>query len=146
MSTNDQPHSTPAQYRYYRGADGCDDAFFIEDTRNGQIVMGIYFWDDHTGEAAEAEAKAKLVVQALSMPGGWVEQYHVAQSTLQAHQMIATLWSIHDVQNLRADLSDDEAWLVLQLTERRRYETDQAITSEMLRLIAEELFPVPAAS
>jgi hypothetical protein len=139
--------STHVRYRYFRDTDGCDDVFFIEDTRNGEIVMGIYFWDEpDTHEPPEAEAKAKLVVQALNMRGGWVEQYHAAQSTLRTHQMIATLWSIHDVQNLRADLSDDEAWSVLQLVERRRYETDQAITSEMLRLIAEELFPLANAS
>ena len=39
-------------------------------------------------------SESEAIVQALNMPGGWVDQYHVTQSTLRTHQQIATLWSI----------------------------------------------------
>jgi hypothetical protein len=67
---------------------GCDDIFFIERISDGEIVMGIYFWDEpDTHEAAHAEAKARLVVQALNMPGTWVDQYHVMECTLRTHRL-----------------------------------------------------------
>ena len=68
------------RYSYFRDKDGCDDVFFIEDSQDGAIVMGIYFWDEpDTNEAAEAEIKVKLVVQALNMQGGWIDQEHVTR-------------------------------------------------------------------
>ena len=68
------------RYSYYRDKDGCHDIFFIEDSQDGAIVMGVYFWDERdTNEAVEAEVKAQLIVQALNMPGGWIDQEHVTR-------------------------------------------------------------------
>ncbi len=133
--------ATPGDYRYYRDRDGVNDILFIEDTRDGAILMGIYFWDHpEDNEAAQAEAKARLIVQALNMPGGWIDQYHVTHSTLQAHKEIAAIWSVQDVQRVRPDLGDAKAWEVLQEIDRL-HDAEYGITWDTLMLTADEMFP-----
>jgi hypothetical protein len=141
MANNQETDCKTAPYGYYRSSDGCDDIFFIEDTRDGEIVMGIYFWDEpDTNEAAEAEAKAQLVVQALNMQGGWINQYHVTRCTLKAHKEIATIWSVWDLLHIRPDLSEDQAWKVLQQVDGCRGRK-RGITLYKLRITASQMFP-----
>ena len=120
-------------YSYYRSHDGCDDIYFIEHT-DGTLALGLYFWDDF----GEVEAKARAIVNALNMPGGWVNQYHVAESTLREHRIVATLWSDWDVLDLRPDLTEDQAWEVLQEVEKKY---PRRITKTALRREAKILFP-----
>lgn len=141
MTNKQQTNSTPGPYGYRRDRDGCHDIFFIEDTRDGTIIMGIYFWDEpDTGEAAQAEAKAQLIVQALNMPGCWIDQYHVTRSTLRTHQQIAAIWSVEDVLEIRSDLTENQAWEVLQQVDGY-HDADHGVTWDTLRWTARELFP-----
>ncbi len=120
-------------YSYHLSQDGCDAIYFIEH-RDGTTVLGLYFWDN----LDEVEAKARAIVNALNMPGGWVNQYHVTQSTLRENRLIATIWSDQHVLDLRPDLTEDQAWEVLQKVEKK---SPRRITKSALRREARILFP-----
>jgi hypothetical protein len=60
---------------------------------------------------------------------------------LSKHRMIAAIWSIEDVQEVRPDLNDDQAWEVLQEVEHR-HDASIGITWAMLELFADDLFPL----
>lgn len=55
---------------------------------------------------------------------------------------IAIEWTVNDVQTLREDLTDDQAWEVL-LTAKRNHDATQGITNDVLWSIAANLFPLP---
>jgi len=54
---------------------------------------------------------------------------------------IAIIWSINDVQGVRPDLTDEQAFDVLQAVERR-HDTTIGITWDTLEIQADLLFPV----
>ncbi len=59
------------QYTYSRGADGVDDTWDIYDPYD-KFVVSIRFWDDpDNNEAAETEARAKLIVDTLNAGYWW---------------------------------------------------------------------------
>jgi len=61
----------PQQYSYSRGRDGVDDSWDIYDPY-GKFVVSILFWDEpDTNEAAESEARAKLIVDTLNAGYWW---------------------------------------------------------------------------
>lgn len=65
---------------------------------------------------------------------------------LLAHRrQIAHIWSIEDVQCLRPDLNDDDAWTVLQ-TCKRCLDCNYGITWETIEITADEMFPVNEAN
>ena len=58
---------------------------------------------------------------------------------LAARKQIAAIWSIEDVQEVRPELTDDQAWAVLQEVERGKDAT-LGITWETLEWAAQDLF------
>ena len=53
-------------YTYHRDSDGCADTFTIT-TQDRKYIAHVAFWDEpDTTEAVEAEAAAKLIVEALN--------------------------------------------------------------------------------
>jgi hypothetical protein len=54
------------------------------------------------------------------------------------HQ-IAIVWSIEDVRVVRPDLTDDQAWEVLQQAERH-HDASIGITWDTLECVADDLF------
>lgn len=52
---------------------------------------------------------------------------------------IAAIWSIEDVQQVRPDLTDDQAWQVL-LEVDRHHDAELGINWLTLEILAEELF------
>ena len=61
----------PSQYTYCRGRDGVDDTWDIYDP-DDKFVVSIRFWDGpQTDEAAETEARAKLIVDTLNKGYWW---------------------------------------------------------------------------
>src|SRR5581483_5073165 len=98
-------------------------------------------WEEpDTAEAAIAEAKAQVLVAALNLTGGgWVLPPY-PDWTLYHDKKIAAIWGIEDVQELRPDLTADQAWEVLRRVDHQ-HDPDHGITWETLRLTAEELFP-----
>jgi len=55
------------RYAYCRDRNGCNDKFSIRRVDTDEELAAIAFWDEpDTTEAAEAEAKAELIVNALN--------------------------------------------------------------------------------
>jgi len=61
---------------------------------------------------------------------------------LAKHRMIGIVWCIEDVQEVRPDLTDDQAWEVLQAVERR-HDAEIGINWLTLEIFADDLFPEP---
>jgi hypothetical protein len=59
---------------------------------------------------------------------------------LRQRRQIAMIWSIEDVQEARDDLTEDQAWDVLQECERRG-DAECGINWSYIDLIGGELFP-----
>ncbi len=60
---------------------------------------------------------------------------------MQEERVIGLLWNIDDVRSLRPDLTDDQAWSVLQCVDRRKDAT-LGITWDTLSWAADDLFPL----
>jgi hypothetical protein len=61
------------------------------------------------------------------------------QALLAERKQIAAIWSIEDVQDVRPDLSEEQAWEVLQEADHR-HDAELGITWLTLECIAEDLF------
>jgi len=64
-------------------------------------------------------------------------------TVLRERRQIAHIWGIEDVQACRPDLSDADAWTVLQQVERQ-LDSDLGITWKTIQWTAEDLFPAPS--
>jgi hypothetical protein len=58
---------------------------------------------------------------------------------LATRNQIAHFWAIDDVQYVRPDLNDDQAWQVLQTIDRR-LDSEHGITWETIEIVADDLF------
>ncbi len=63
---------------------------------------------------------------------------------LAKHRQIAAIWSIEDVQGLRSDLTDDQAWEVLEQV-GDNHDAEWGITYTTLETVADDLFPRPTS-
>ena len=61
---------------------------------------------------------------------------------LAKRRQVAIVWAIEDVQGLRPDLDDDQAWEVLQEC-RDKHDSEWGFTFTFIADIADELFPRP---
>lgn len=61
---------------------------------------------------------------------------------LAQRRQVAIIWDIEDVQNMRPDLNDDQAWQVLQRCEKH-HDCETGFTWLLIELVAEDLFPCP---
>ena len=59
---------------------------------------------------------------------------------LEHRLQIAVIWSVEDVQEVRPDLTEEQAWEVLQTCEKR-HDCEQGITWFSLEWVANDLFP-----
>lgn len=64
------------------------------------------------------------------------------QELIARDRMIAIFWMIEDVQSIRPDLSDDQAWEVLQLA-KRFHDAEVGINWESLNCAANCLYTEP---
>jgi hypothetical protein len=61
---------------------------------------------------------------------------------LTQRRQIAAIWSIEDVQQIRPDLSDDQAWEVLQQCDRK-HDCNLGLTWDAIEYAADDMFPQP---
>jgi hypothetical protein len=59
---------------------------------------------------------------------------------LAKHRQIAAIWAIEDVQGMRSDLTDDQAWEVLEQV-GDNHDAEWGITYTTLETVADDLFP-----
>jgi hypothetical protein len=64
---------------------------------------------------------------------------NIAQ-VLASRRQVAVTWSIEDVQGVRPDLSDDQAWDVLQEA-IDKHDAEYGFTWGFIEFMADELFP-----
>lgn len=61
-------NDTPSHpYAYRLDSDGCDDTWDVYDTRTGDVIASIPFWDLASEWSDRAEARAKLLVALFNM-------------------------------------------------------------------------------
>jgi len=98
--------------------DGATDEFDAERSRLNTVI--------HTAQAV--------------FDGGMELDLH---ELLAARHKIAAIWCIEDVQAVRPDLTDDQAWEVLQ-DAQRKHDAMMGISWDTLEILAEDLFgPAP---
>jgi hypothetical protein len=61
---------------------------------------------------------------------------------LEQRRQVAIFWSIEDVQHVRPDLNDDQAWEVLQRG-RDKHDCEWGFTWTYIEDVADDLFPKP---
>ncbi len=64
------------------------------------------------------------------------------EDLLKEAKQIAHIWSIEDVQSVRPDLDDDQAWLVLQRVDEAK-DAEYGITWSTLEMVAGGMFGDP---
>ncbi len=67
------------------------------------------------------------------------EGYDVGTILKKRHQ-IAQIWSVEDVLALRPDLSEEQAWIVLQQVDRRQ-EANFGIDWHLIEYVSDVLYP-----
>lgn len=71
------------------------------------------------------------------------EEYEIdIDELLERERLIAHIWGIDDVQELRPDLGDDQAWEVLQAVQSN-LDANFGINWDAIRETADELYPEP---
>jgi hypothetical protein len=66
---------------------------------------------------------------------------HVLELLAQRHS-IAAIWCTDDVRGIRPDLTEEQAWEVLQQVDNQ-HDAECGITWATLEVIADDLFPQP---
>ena len=98
----------------------------------GDIAFGSNSW---RGDQYEPHLRAETTGH------GWRSEtspFNI-EAILAKHQQIAAIWGIEDVKSIRPDLSDEQAWEVLQMVDRDK-DAELGITWLTLEMAAEDLF------
>ena len=92
----------------------------------------------------DSEAVARHIVHRLNL-GDDAEREAASDlhQLLEQNHQIAHLWGVEDVMDVRPDLSEDQAWEVLQTCDRRKDST-MGITWDTIKIIADDLYPFRA--
>ena len=61
---------------------------------------------------------------------------------LEERRQVAVIWCVEDVQYVRPDLGDDQAWQVLQRC-KRLHDCELGFTWLLIETVADDLFPAP---
>jgi hypothetical protein len=64
---------------------------------------------------------------------------------LAQRRQVAVIWAIEDVQHIRPDLNQDQAWDVLERC-RDKHDCEYGFTWDYVRDVADDLFPMPRKS
>jgi hypothetical protein len=92
---------------------------------------------DHNGEL---HVSARLDLEDLFEGNAIPEDCEIDfRDLLAENRQIAHIWGIDDVQKLRPDLNNDQAWSVLQTVDDR-LDCNVGITCESVEMIARELY------
>lgn len=102
----------------------------------GDIAFGSNSWRGDDYEPPLRRAVSKRL--GIDEPASPIDVHDL----LARRRQVAVIWSIEDVQSVRDDLSDDQAWEVLQEC-RHRHDCEYGFTWTLIEIIADELFPEP---
>jgi hypothetical protein len=97
----------------------------------GDITFGSNSWrGDQYEPLLRAETTARLGTETRSLD---------IHELLAKHRQIGAIWGVEDVLTIRPDLSDQQAWEVLQMVNRCK-DAELGITWLTLEMAAEDLF------
>jgi hypothetical protein len=103
----------------------------------GDIAFGSNSWRGDTYEAlVRAETTARLGTETLSLD---------IHDLLRERRQIAHIWSVEDVQSIRPDLSEEQAWEVLRDVDHHK-DAELGITWLTLEMAAEHLYGAAAGT
>jgi hypothetical protein len=98
------------------------------------------YLEDNAGSGINVQAHIDTddILEALDLPDE--DEIDVDIHELLAdNRIIGHLWGVEDVQEVRPDLNDDQAWQVLQTIERR-LDSQYGMNWDTIEIIADELF------
>jgi hypothetical protein len=91
-----------------------------------------------SGISVQAHIDTDAILEALDLPDE--DEFDVdIHELLAKNRIIGHLWGIEDVQEVRPDLNDDQAWQVLQAIEQR-LDSQFGMSWDTIEIIADELF------
>jgi hypothetical protein len=91
-----------------------------------------------SGISVQAHIDTDDILEALDLPDE--DEFDIdIHEVLAENHVIGHLWGIEDVQEVRPDLNDDQAWQVLQAVERR-LDSQYGMNWDTIEIIADELF------
>jgi hypothetical protein len=90
------------------------------------------------GITVEARVDADDILEALDLPDEYEFDIDI-HALLAERKQIAHIWGVEDVQEVRPDLDEDQAWEVLQRIDRR-LDSERGISWETIEIVAEDLF------
>ncbi len=92
---------------------------------------------------ANLSAAARIAIDELLQEVKPDEEFSLdLHQLMQRNRLIAHTWCIDDVREIRPDLDDDQAWEVLQWTDKY-LDSDLGISWQTLEIWADDLFPQP---
>jgi len=107
--------------------------FNLDKLAAGNIAFGVNSW---RGDRYEPHLR-----NAIGVANEHPNEHHQLDihAVLAERRQIAVIWSIEDVQEVRPDLTDDQAWAVLQTVERR-HDANIGVSWDVLQCQADLLF------
>lgn len=133
-------HSKSSRYRVVRSTDGCDETFQVRrhDSRIAIAVVPVF---DDVNQARRSARKIASALDILTDVGVYFDLHALLA---EKHQM-AIVWTLEDVHEQRRELTDEQAWDVLQFAERT-HDANFGITWEHMSMAADHLFPLPSTN
>ena len=104
--------------------------------------QGLECIGDFTSRAAAEEVYARIIGRPYhdGKPPVESEGFVDVHQVLEARRQVAVIWSTDDVQDIRPDLTDDQAWRVLQNC-RRVHDCEVGFSWLLIETVADDLFP-----
>jgi hypothetical protein len=110
----------------------------VDKLAKGDIAFGSNSW-----RGDEYEPPLRKAVERRSPPDG---DSHDGIPRIDVHELlrqrrqVAVIWSVEDVQEVRPDLTDDQAWEVLQRC-HDKHDCELGLTWTTIEIVADGLFP-----
>jgi hypothetical protein len=117
------------------GTDGCDETFEIISRTTGCRIAWAGFWEHRI----QCRRVARALNAALNAAFASRRIEFDVSSLANEQRQIAIVWNTDDVLEVRPDLSEEQAWEVLQLAERE-HDATSGINWESLEAIADSLY------
>lgn len=93
--------------------------------------------------AEEVYARITGRVYGHGKPSAAPDEFIDVDEVLRERRQVAVIWCTDDVQSVRPDLSDDEAWRVLKQC-RQLHDCELGFTWLLIETVADDLFPEPS--
>lgn len=119
-------------------------AFHRDKLAQGTVAFGVNSWRGDRYESALRAAIREHLGDEAGPAGEDPPEPSNADihAVLAERRQVAIIWGTDDVREVRPDLSDEQAWRVLERV-RRTHDATLGISWDVLDAVAEHLFPEP---